>query len=86
MNPAEDVLDALVAIGESGVPAIPSCLSDPHNAWHMIICGTEAWQAVATAASDARLVALMRGLILYSRARPEASGGSASPAIVLYHE
>ena len=86
MGIAPTVVDALVNVGRSGVPTVPECLRDPHEAWRTLMCGHEPWREVARRLSVTELELLMRGMILYNCSRPGSSGGSVSPVIVLYHE
>lgn len=86
MGIATRVIGALIGVGRSGMPSVPECLREPHEAWQTLICGDEPWREVARGLSVTELELLIRGLILYNCARPGSSGGSVSPVIALYHE
>jgi hypothetical protein len=72
----------LIALGETGEPAIPARLADPEKAWDILMRGETDWEALAEALTPVTLEQLIRGLVLFSKASGW-SGGSPSPVIHL---
>jgi hypothetical protein len=81
---SKEILFQLIELGQRNKEEVPSSLSDQEKAWYSLLCGWEPWQIVAQELSETDLENLIRGYVLYSRARPTHSGGSCSPVIRLY--
>lgn len=82
--PTSKVLADLVALGEQGTPGIPSSLQDSPRESLIHQWGFETWKQLAKSLSEPHLRNLIRGLVLYSRAKNRSLGGSVSPVIDLY--
>jgi len=80
------VIDELIEIGRSGVPAVPQSLADERTAWRILTGSRQAWEQVGTGLSDEDLRSLIQGLIHYARSSGRTIGGSVSPVITLYRE
>jgi len=79
------VVEDLIELGESGRPGIPESLLDVSIAAERLMRGIEPWYEVGEKLTEARLKAIIQGLILYCRASGF-SGGSVSPVIQLYRK
>jgi hypothetical protein len=80
----KEIITQLIEIGRHNKEEVPASLADPEKAWISLICGWQPWRVVAQEMSESDLENLIKGYVLYTRARPTHSGGSASPAIELY--
>jgi hypothetical protein len=79
-----EVLSDLMELGRFHREEVPLSLADPEKAWSTLLCGWDPWRKIAQETNESNLEALIKGYVLYSRARPSHSGGSVSPAIDLY--
>lgn len=79
----EAVVEELIEVGRSGVPATPDLLASTTAAHRPIMVGHRPWVRLAERLDEERLRQLMRGLILYSQDSGW-SGGSVSPVVNLY--
>jgi hypothetical protein len=74
-NIPKEIITQLIEIGRHNREEVPACLADPEKAWISLICGWQPWRLVAQEMSESDLENLIRGYVLYTRARPTHSGG-----------
>lgn len=84
--PTSEVLTQLIEIGRTEHRAsLPAVLGQPNVEWSLPQRDRASWMDVAVMMPEDQLRLLIRGLVVFSKLRGRALGGSVSPVIWLFH-